>query len=516
MQQFLYKGRNSGMAIEKPINKLYPICYFVGIIVMSLGALQLLPALISALYSEWRIFAVFVLTASITVLVGGGMALLGQQYKNAELSFGESTVVVSGAWFLGMLLCALPYYLSGNYLSYLDCCFDVMSGLTTTGLCLIQGMDHLPNGINMWRQLLTFVGGQGMVVLALTFLTKDSSDAYKMYVGEAKDEKLFPNAVSTSRQIWVISLIYLAVGTAVMTIAALSAGLAPDRAFLHGMWTYMSAWSTGGFAPMSQNILYYHSAFFELATMVFFIIGSFNFALHHAVLSGRYNELRRDIETMTFTITLTLLTLITTLGLMKNNVYPNAVATFRKGFYQLISAHTTTGFMTIYAKQFYHEWGDIALFAIIIAMLLGGSACSTAGGFKAMRVGIIFTAFKVEVKRMLLPESRISEQKIHHIKDVVLTDSMIKSAFMIVSAYIVTFTFGTLIGMFAGFPFGMAAFECASVTGNVGLSIGVTSASMPAYLKLTYLIIMWLGRLEFMSVLILGTYIVRKVGKKCD
>lgn len=311
MQQFLYKGRNSGMAIEKPINKLYPICYFIGIIVMSLGALQLLPALISALYSEWRIFAVFLLTASITVIVGDGMALLGYRYKNTELSFGESTVVVSGAWFLGMLLCALPYYLSGNYLSYLDCCFDVMSGLTTTGLCLIQGMDHLPNGINMWRQLLTFVGGQGMVVLALTFLTKDSSDAYKMYVGEAKDEKLFPNAVSTSRQIWVISLIYLAVGTAVMTIAALSAGLAPDRAFLHGMWIYMSAWSTGGFAPMSQNILYYHSAFFELATMAFFVIGSFNFALHHAVLSGRRNELRRDIETMTFTITLTLLTLIT-------------------------------------------------------------------------------------------------------------------------------------------------------------------------------------------------------------
>ena len=209
-----------------------------------------------------------------------------------------------------------------------------------------------------------------------------------------------------------------------MTIAALTAGLAPDRAFLHGMWIYMSAWSTGGFAPMSQNILYYHSEFVELATIVFFVIGSFNFALHHAVLSGRRGELRRNLETITFTITLTLLTLITTAGLMKSNVYPNAAALFRKGFYQLISGHTTTGFMTIYAKQFYHEWGDIALFAMVIAMLLGGSACSTAGGFKALRTGIIFTAFKGEIKRMLLPESRVSEQKIHHIKDVVLSDSM--------------------------------------------------------------------------------------------
>lgn len=504
------------MTIEKPINKIYPMCYYIGLILTALGALQLLPALVSAFYSEWRIAVIFLATASITVLAGIGMIFGGSRYKSVRLSFGEGTVVASGAWLLGTLLCALPYELSGNYLSYLDCCFDVMSGLTTTGLCLVQDMDHLSNGINMWRHLLTFVGGQGMVVLALTFLMKDQSGAYKMYVGEGKDEKLFPNAVSTSRQIWLISLIYLAIGTVVMTIAFIFEGLAPDRAFLHAMWIFMSAWSTGGFAPMSQNILYYHSELVELITVVFFVIGSFNFALHYAVLTGKRSELRRNIETVTFSITLTMLTLITLLGLMKNNVYPNVMALLRKGFYQLVSGHTTTGFMTIYAKQFYHEWGDIALFAMIIAMLLGGSACSTAGGFKAMRVGIIFVSFKAEVKRMLLPESRISEQKIHHIKDIVLTDSMIKSAFLIVTAYVVTFAFGTLVGMFAGFPFGMAAFECASVTGNVGLSIGVTSAAMPAYLKLIYIIIMWLGRLEFMSVLTLGAYVVRKVGRKCD
>lgn len=504
------------MTIEKPVNKIYPICYFIGLIVTALGALQLLPALVSAFYAEWRILTVFLLTASVTALVGMGMMLLGFRYRSVKLKFGEGTLVASGAWFLGTLLCALPYYLSGNFLSYLDCCFDVMSGFTTTGLTLIQDMDHLSNGINMWRLLLTFVGGQGMVVLALTILTKDQSGAYKMYVGEAKDEKLFPNAVSTSREIWLISLIYLAVGTALMTMAALSAGLAPDRAFLHGLWIYMSAWSTGGFAPMSQSILYYHSAVFEFATVIFFVIGSFNFALHHALLSGRRNELRRNIETVTFTITLTLLTLIATLGLMKNNVYADIAATVRKGFYQLISGHTTTGFMTIYARQFYHEWGDIALFAIILSMLLGGSACSTAGGFKGLRTGIIFSTFKMEVKRMLLPESRIREQKIHHMKDVVLSDSIIKNAFLIVAAYIITFIFGTLLGMFAGFPFGMAAFESASVAGNVGLSIGVTSTAMPAYLKLAYLVIMWLARLEFMSVLTLGAYILRKARRKCD
>lgn len=500
--------------IEKPVNKLYPISYFMGSAIMALGALQLLPFLVSAIYLERKIAAVFLLTASVTVLAGTIMTLAGFRYRKVKLSFGEGMVVASGAWFLGTLLCALPYYLSGNYLSYLDCCFDVMSGLTTTGLTLIQDLDHISNGINMWRHILTFVGGQGMVVLALTFLTKDQSGAYKMYVGEGKDEKLFPNAVSTARRIWYISLVYLAIGTVVMWIAAMFAGLAPDRAFLHGLWILMSAWSTGGFAPMSQNILYYHSAVFELATVAFFVIGSFNFALHHAVLSGKRSELYRNIETVTFFITMTILTLTVTLGLMRNHVYPDVVAVFRKGFYQLISGHTTTGFMTIYAKQFYHEWGDIALFAIVIAMLLGGSACSTAGGFKGLRTGIIFSTFKTEVKRMMLPENRVSEQKIHHIRDVILSDAMIKSAFLIVTAYIITFTLGTFVGMLAGFPFGMAAFESASTTGNVGLSIGVTSAAMPAYLKLTYIVIMWLARLEFMSVLALGAYCVRKVGKK--
>jgi trk system potassium uptake protein TrkH len=324
-----------------------------------------------------------------------------------------------------------------------------------------------------------------------------------------------PNAVSTARYIWLISLIYLGVGTLAQWIAGIVAGLLAGTAFLHGMWIFMAGRSTGGFAPMSQNILYYHSAVFEIVTMVFFIIGSFNFALHYAVLTGKKRDLRRNIETVSFTVTVTVLTLITTLGLLHQGIYTDAVSMFRKGFYQLISGHTTTGFMTIYAKQFYHEWGDIALFAIILAMLFGGSACSTAGGFKGLRIGIIFNTFRKDVKQMVLPESAVSVRKYHHIRDVVLEDKVVRSAFLIVTAYTLTFTLGTLVGMLCGYSFGEAAFEAASVTGNVGLSIGVTSAAMPAVLKVTYILIMWLARLEFMSILALGVYIGAKVKKRC-
>lgn len=481
---------------------------------MGLGLIQLVPLVTSIIYAEWDIVYDFMISGSVALILGCMMIFAFRKYKSQKLGWGEGMVVTASSWFIGMLLCALPYYLSGNYLSYLDCCFDVMSGFTTTGLTLVQDMDHLSNGINMWRLLLTFLGGQGMVVLALTFLVKGTNVAYKMYVGEAKDERLMPNVVSTARYIWLISLVYLLVGTTVMWIAGMVSGLSIDRAFIHGLWIFMSAWSTGGFAPMSQSILYYHSAFYEIATMVFFIIGSFNFALHYAVITGKKRELIRNVETVSFTVTLTVLTLVATLGLLQLHVYPDAVSMFRKGFYQLVSGHTTTGFMTIYAKQFYFEWGDIALFALMIAMLIGASACSTAGGFKGLRMGIIFNTFKKDVKRMVLPESMVSVQKMHHIKDIILEDNVIRSAFLIVAAYIVTFTFGTLMGMLCGYPFALSAFESASVTGNVGLSIGLTGASMPAILKMTYIIMMWLARLEFMSILALGVYIATKVKKR--
>ncbi|MEG0865264.1 MAG: potassium transporter TrkG [Clostridia bacterium] len=499
---------------EKPVNRLLPISYYIGCVLTALGAAELIPLAVALCWREWQVAAIFVFTMSVMVIVGASLILLGCRHRAEKLSWAEGMVVASASWLLGMLLCALPYQLSGHYLSYLDCCFDVMSGLTTTGVVMIQNMDHLSYGMNTWRFILTFIGGQGMVVLALCFLTKETSGAYKMYVGEAKDEQLRPNARNTARSIWSISLLYLLIGSLMTWVAVMEAGVPAGKAFLHGVWLYMSAWSTGGFAPMSQNVLYYHSAAVEIVTVVFFVIGSFNFALHYAVLKGKKREIRRNIETITFAVTLTILVLITTLGLMRDNVYPDAMSLFRKGFYQLVSGHTTTGFMTVYAKQFYYEWGDIALFAITVSMLLGGSACSTAGGFKGLRTGIIFSTFKTELKRMMLPESRVCEQKIHHIRDVVLSDAAVRSAFVIVTAYLITFVIGTLAGMFAGFPFAMAAFESASVTGNVGLTIGISSPTIPAMLKMVYIVMMWLARLEFMSVLALGAYLLKRTGRK--
>lgn len=485
---------------------LKTIGYYTGYIIIGTGMLMIIPLLTALLSAEWNIAIDFVIGFSIAIITGYTFVIICSN-KRKKVMWIHGMVIASFSWLLLTIISAIPYYLSGNYNSFLDATFDVMSGFTTTGLVLIQDLDHVSNGVNMWRHILTFVGGQGMVVLALSFFGSNLGGGFKIYVGEAKDSKLLPSVKSTARAIWKISIIYLIIGTFILWVIGMGIGIKPVSAFLQALWIYMGAWSTGGFAPHMQNILYYHSLMFEIATIVFFTVGSFNFGLHYAVLRGNKKEIYRNIETISFFITLTILVTMTTIGLMRYGVYPDYMAMFRKGFYQLISGHTTTGFQTIYSQQFYSEWGSFAVIAVILSMLIGGSACSTAGGFKGLRVGITFKALMSDVKRLFLPESAITVDRYHYIDDQVLDDKTARSAMIIIICYIVVFALGSIAGVYYGYPVLSSMFEAASATGNVGLSIGITSASMPAGLKLIYIFIMWVGRLEFMSVFALIAFI---------
>ena len=475
------------------------ILHHTGTILIGFSPLYLIPLLTSLLCGEYPVAVDFALSFGATLALGAGMACLFRSGRRAGWLHGMATAGIS--WLAAMVCAALPYWLSGHYLSYLDAMFDVMSGLTTTGLTLIQDLDHVANGLNMWRHLLTFVGGQGIIVLALALFADGSGGGYGFYVGEGKDERLFPSVMNTAKSIWRISLLYLVIGTFALWLAGLFIGLAPGRSFLHGLWIFMAAWSTGGFAPMSQNVLYDHSALYEGLTMLFFIIGSFNFALHAAAMRGNRKELVRNIEIVSFGATLSTTAALCFWGLAKLGVYPGLIALFRKGFYQLVSAHTTTGFMTIYARQFHTEWGDLAVLAAIIAMMIGGSACSTAGGMKGLRIGILFKAIVQDTKRLLRPSASVSVQKFSYHGAKVLGEQQVRSAALVVLMYVGLFALVTVAGCLGGFPLLDSAFESASVTGNVGLSIGVTAATMPAFLKIAYILAMWAGRLEFMAVL---------------
>ncbi|WP_243116432.1 TrkH family potassium uptake protein [Fonticella tunisiensis] len=493
------------------------ISYYTGFIILWTSLLMLIPIIVSILFKEWGALADFIISINIALSTGLILIMFGKKsLGKVRFQWKHGLIVASLSWILLMFLCAIPYRLSGHALSFLDAAFDVMSGFTTTGLVLTQDLEHLSLSLNTWRHILTFVGGQGMVVLALSFLMRDTAGAYKMYVGEGKDIELVPNVKGTARIIWAISMSYLAVGTLLMWINGMMIGLKPVSAFFHGLFIFMSAWSTGGFAPMSQNILYYHSMSYEILTIIFFIIGSFNFGLHYAVWQGNKKEIVKNIEIQSFFITATLTSFFIALGLSKLNVYTDAVSIFRKGIYHLLSAHTTTGFASLYARQFALEWGDFAVIMLIIAMLIGGSACSTAGGFKGLRVGIVFKGIIADIKKLLSSERRVRVFKFHHIKDLILDDGVVKSTSLIIICYVVLFSIGTVIGSYYGYPLLSSAFEAASVTGNVGLSIGVTSPSMPSLMKLFYIIAMFLGRLEFISVFALVGFLFGGIKKICS
>lgn len=405
--------------------------------------------------------------------------------------------------------------MSGHTQSFLDSCFDVMSGFTTIGLVMTQDLDHLSNALNMWRHILTFVGGQGMVVLALTVLVKDTNGAYKFYVGEAKDIELVPNVKGTARIIWKISMVYLSIGTAALWIDGIMIGLKPVSAFLHALYMFMSSCSTGSFAPMTQNIMYYHSLSYEIITMVIFVLGSFSFGLHYAIWQGDKKELVKNIETRSFFLTSNVACLLGLAWFSKLNLYPDAVSSFRRIVFNIISAHTTTGLGSVYARQFALEWGGFGVTILVLVMLIGGSACSTAGGFKGLRVGIVFKGLIKEVKTLLSSERNMKVYKFHYIKEQVLSDNLVRSSSLIILCYIALFGIGTLLGTFSGYSFSNSDFEAASACGNVGLSIGVTTPSIPAFLKIYDIIAMYMGRLEFMSVFALIGYAGGGLKKLC-
>ncbi len=484
----------------------------MGRVAIGLGITCAVPIAVAIIEGEWTACVDFVICQAACLAVGASLAML--EPDEARPGWLHGMVAAAVSWLLAMALAAIPYLLSGHYGSYLDCLFDAMSGFTTTGLTLVADLDHISASLNTWRHVVTFVGGQGVVVLALSFLIGGSAGGYELYVGEAKDEQLFPSVAHTAKAIWRISAVYLVIGVAALWVTGVAIGLPAKDAFYHGMWVYMAAWSTGGFAPMSQNFLYYHSAAYETVSAVFFVAGSLNFALHHAVLTGNRREMLRNAETVSFAITFAILFSIIAAGLTRSGAYPGFAAMMRKGFFQAISAHTTTGFMTISARQFALEWGDLALCGMCVAMMIGGSASSTAGGIKGIRVAALWLASKHETKRLLLPPSAVFTKKIHAVDDRYLGDERVKGFALVTVFYAATWAVATLAGTAAGYPALSAAFEAASVTGNVGLSIGVTGPAMPIFLKVSYILIMWAGRLEFMAILVLGGFIVAAVRKR--
>jgi trk system potassium uptake protein TrkH len=471
----------------------------IGRVILGIGLIMLLPLAIAVTSTEWNTVLDFLvgIAACVTFwLITENTCRL----KGRDLTWFHGLIVASLGWLFAMGFGAIPHFLSGHFMTYLDACFDLMSGYTTTGLILIQDLDHASNGLNMWRHLLTYAGGQGIIVIALTFLFAGTAGAFKVYVSEGKEEQLLPNVIRTARAIWMISLTYLVIGSLFIWATLFWAGMPAGRGFLHSIWLFMGAWSTGGFAPQSLNLLYYHSFAVETVTLIIFVIGSFNFVLHYSVWTRRRAEILKNIEIRSFTITTMITTFMLAIGFSKMGVYTTLTEFFRKGFYNLISGHTTTGNSTVFATSFFKEFGFIAMWAITLAMAIGASACSTGGGFKGLRMGIFTKSLWGDIKALVSPESAVVREKVHHVRDIWLDEPLVKGTMLVLLSYVAIYAVGGLLGVIYGYQPSVAFFDAASAGSNTGLSAGLTTPLMPALLKVWYIFEMWAGRLEFVSV----------------
>ncbi|MFA7706624.1 MAG: potassium transporter TrkG, partial [Candidatus Omnitrophota bacterium] len=455
------------MILKPRLEDLKIIGFYLGKVILGLAFTMIIPILTGLLFGEFNPALDFLIGIETSVLLG--LILLKVCHTEKDLNWMQGMIVVSLSWVVAMFLGAIPLYLSGHWKSFLDACFDAMSGFATTGLTLAQDLDHLSYTHNLWRHLIMFLGGQGIIVIVLSFFVRGFSGAFKMYVGEARDEKILPNVVHTSRFIWSVSFIYLVLGTIALGITGIFNGMKPLNSFFHGACIFMTAFDTGGFSPQSQSILYYHSITYEVITIIIMVLGALNFKLHYHLWMGNRKEIFRNIETSTLFVTIIATFSIVAVGLVQIGSYPSAVMLFRKGFYQLISGHTGTGFQTVYPQQFLADWNNLALVGLIMAMSLGGAVCSTTGAIKMLRIGIIFKAFKEDLKKIIMPERALVVEKFHHIKDVFVEDKLVRSALIITLAYIILYLLGALVGMFYGHPFLNALFESTSAAANVGL-----------------------------------------------
>lgn len=485
------------------------IGFFFGKIILGLGLWFIIPMVTAIIFKEQDAFLDFSISFVFSICLGLLLSLICYIPKDKRnLDWVHGMVVVALSWVVAMFLGAIPMWLSGHWLSFLDACLDAMSGFTTTGLTLAQDIDHISYSCNLWRHLTAFIGGQGIVIIVLSFLTGTERGSYSLYMGEGREERILPNLIQTARFIWLVSFVYLVLGSLALAISMRASGIPWVDSFFQGICIFIAAFDTAGFTPQSQNILYYHSFWVEIVAIVVMFWGGVSFAFHYELWTGDKKAIFKDSEMRAFIISIMVLFIVVLIGLAHAGVYDSSAMLFRKGFFQLISAHTTTGYSTIYASQFGSLWSPLAVLALIMAMGFGGCLGGTNGAIKMMRVMLVFKAFRSEIKRLMFSDSTVVVEKLHHIRDVVVEDKQVKAAMLIALAFILLYFIGALVGVYFGYPFLDSLFESTSAAGNVGLSIGITLPSMPALLKVTYIIEMWVGRLEFIAVFVLIGFVV--------
>jgi trk system potassium uptake protein len=482
------------------------IGFYAGRVIFGVGLAMLLPAALAAYLGEIDEAHAFLIGAGLAIIAGRLTEALLATRATLTATLGLASVAV--AWLVAPVFAGVPLLLSGHYASWLDAYFEAMSGFATIGLTLANDLDHMARSVNLWRHLMQFIGGQGIIIVALTLFANTGMNLGSLYTGEGREEKILPSVVHTARFIWRVALSYFLISTTLLTGTLLLDGLPPAAALYHAVNLFMAAFDTGGYAIMSTSVAYYRSPAVEAVLTVVMVAGAFSFALHHQLWQRRGRELLRNLETRTIATTTVLLFVVMAIGLGRSGALTEPGPLLRHGFFHLVSAHTTTGLSTVPGRLFVTDWGQLAPAMLVIAMALGGMAGSTAGGIKAMRIGLLLKGLRSDVRRVLLPEHAVIVETYHSTVKRILRPAQVRTAVVFLLLWLGLYLLGAVVGLYYGYDLQLALFESTAAASSGGLSVGVVRPDAEAALKVIYILQMVTGRLEFITMFALAGYLV--------
>ncbi len=466
----------------------------LGLLLVISGFGMLLSLPFSLYYREdW---SPIVSSAAITIFTGFPLWVLLKKNASRELKKRDGYLVVTLGWLVMSLFGTLPYLLSGSIPNFTDAFFETISGFTTTGASIINNIEAVPKGILLWRSLTQWIGGMGIIVLAVAILPILGIGGMQLFIAESPGisaEKLKPRIKDTAKRLW---LIY--VGLTVLEIILLMAG---NMSFFDALNHSLTTMATGGFSTKNASIAHFQSPYIQYVITFFMFMAGTSFTLTYFILKRKFKKVVNNEEFIVYLFFTLIITVILTAFVHTSSLLPFE-KNFRDTLFQVVSFITTTGFIT----EDYTAWSPLITMAFFALLFIGGSAGSTAGGIKIVRHIVLFKNSFLEMKRQLHPNAVIPVRLNSRAIQGEVTYHVL--AFMMI--YFLVFSLGSIIMAWVGLDFTTALSAVATSLGNVGPGIGGVGplhnfSAIPDVGKWVLSFLMLLGRLELFTVIILFT-----------
>tara|TARA_R110002074_G_scaffold57077_4_gene140466 strand:- start:24200 stop:25660 length:1461 start_codon:yes stop_codon:yes gene_type:complete len=479
----------------------------MGLLLLCNGGFMLLAAVVSGIYQDGATLSITL--ASITTMFVGVFAMYYTRGHKKEVKQKEGYIIVTFGWIIMSISGMLPYLFSGAVPDVTNAFFETVSGYTTTGASIMDDIEAMPEGILFWRSLTHWIGGMGIIVLAIAILPLLGIGGMQLFSAEAPGpsaDKLHPRITDTAKRLWLIYFGYTIAETILLQVAGMS--------FFDAINHAMATLSTGGFSTKNASLAYWNDQpLIQYIVIFFMFLAGSNFVLSYFAFKGKVQKVFKDEEFRYYTGFVIVFTIIVALVIyFKANItdvtpgYPMVLgkgeSSFRHALFQVVSVITTTGFVSADFTQ----WTPFLTIFFFGLFFLGGSAGSTAGGIKVMRHLLIIKNGVLEFKRTLHANAIIPVRY----NNKTVKEKIVYNIIGFFVLYMLLFIVGALVLGFLGLDFESAIGGAASSLGNVGPALGSLNPvsnfnSLPVLAKWWCGFLMLAGRLELFTVLILLT-----------